>query len=73
MRITAEICFVDPCDPDAAVVALREHGYRIDKIADLTDDEKVGAVFVHASRDVNDSELVGTPGDHWAASLPGAR
>jgi hypothetical protein len=65
MRISAEICFVDPCDPDAAVAALRERGYRIDKIQDLMDDVEVGAVFVHASRDVPAAELAGRTGDHW--------
>ena len=27
MHISVEVCFVDPCDPDGAVTALREHGY----------------------------------------------
>jgi hypothetical protein len=57
MRIQAEICFTDPCDPDGAVAALRERGYRIDKIQDLRDDAAVDAVFVHASRDVTGAEL----------------
>src|SRR5215510_16479957 len=68
MRISAEICFVVPCDPDGAVIALRERGYQIDKIEDLRDDSEVGALFIHAARDVADAELAGTPGDHWAAS-----
>ena len=58
MRISVEMCFVDPCDPD---------GYQIDKVEDLRDDAEVGAVFVHASRDVTLAELAGTPGDRWAA------
>jgi hypothetical protein len=68
MHISVEVCFVDPCDPDGAVTALREHGYRIDKIEDLRDDAEVDAVFVHASRDVTDAEIAGTPDDHWEAS-----
>jgi hypothetical protein len=66
MRISAEICFTDPCDPDGAVAALRGRGYHIDKIEDLRDDVQVQAVFVHAARDVTDAEL-GTSGDRWAA------
>jgi len=71
MNISVEICFVDPCDPGGAVAALREHGYRIDKLKDLMDDPAVEAVFVHASRDVTDAELANTPGDRWwtASSL----
>jgi len=67
MRISTEICFTDPCDPDGAVAALRERGYQIDKVDDLMDDMQVQAVFVHVSRDVTDVELAGTPGDRWAA------
>jgi hypothetical protein len=66
MRIQAEICFVDPCDPDGAIAALRERGYRIDNFQDLRDNAEVDAVFVHASRDVTDAELT-EPGNHWAA------
>jgi len=67
MRISTEICFTEPCDPDGAVAALRERGYQINKVDDLMDDVQVQAVFVHVSRDVTDVELAGTPGDRWTA------
>jgi hypothetical protein len=62
MNISVEICFVDPSDLDGAVAALRGRGYQIDKIEDLMDDVQVQAIFVHTSRDVNDTD------DHWMAS-----
>jgi hypothetical protein len=82
MRIQTEICFIEPCDVDGAVTALRAHSYEIDKIDNLMDDEEVSAVFVYASRDVTaaeltsdvlaanyslEAELAGIPRDRWAA------
>ena|SRR5215471_9425565 len=83
MRIQTEICFIEPCDVDGAVTALRAHSYEIDKIDNLMDDEEVGAIFVYASRDVTaaeltpdvlaatsyslEVELAGVPRDRWAA------
>jgi hypothetical protein len=57
MRIEFEICFVEPCDVDGAVAALREHGYEIDKIHDRMADPMVEAIFVYASRDVTADEI----------------
>jgi len=57
MHISVEVCFVDPCDPDGAVAALRERGYQIDEIDDCMNDVQVQAIFIRVSRDVATDEL----------------